>query len=54
VERGWLKMGEAAVIKEIREYNPVLFDFVLKRTLRVNGKKLSNTVFETARHFSFF
>jgi uncharacterized protein len=53
VECGWLKMGEAAVIKEIREYNPVLFDFVLKRTLRVNGKKLSNTVFETARHFRF-
>ncbi len=53
VERGRLKMGDAAVIKEIREYNPVLFDFVLKRTLRVNGKKLSHNVFETARHFRF-
>ncbi len=54
VERGWLKIDEANVIKEIREYNPVLFDFVLKRTLRVNGKRLSNNVFETARHFSLF
>ncbi len=53
VERSWLTKSEGGVMKEIREYNPVLFDFVLKRTLRVNGKKLSNTVFETARHFRF-
>ncbi len=53
VERSWLTKSEGSVMKEIREYNPMLFDFVLKRTLRVNGKKLSNTVFETARHFRF-
>lgn len=53
VERGWLTKSEGGVMKEIREYNPVLFDFVLKRTLRVNGKRMSNTIFETARHFQF-
>ncbi len=52
VERGWLKSSEGAVIKQIREYNPLLFDFVLKRSIRINGKRLGNTVFETARHFA--
>ncbi len=53
VERGWLSKSEGAVMKEIREYNPVLFDFVLKRTLRIHGKRMGNTIFETARHFRF-
>ena len=35
----------------IREYNPLLFDFVLKRHLRSNGKALSNSVFETRKFF---
>jgi hypothetical protein len=32
------------VLKEIRSHNPLLFDFVLKRHLRSNGKALSNSV----------
>jgi mannonate dehydratase len=51
VARGWLTSREGAVIKQIREYNPLLFDFVLKRSIRVKGKRLGNPVFETARHF---
>jgi predicted TIM-barrel fold metal-dependent hydrolase len=40
-----------AVCKEIRLHNPLLFDFVLKRHLRSNGKSLSRSVFETRRFF---
>lgn len=39
------------VLKEIRTYNPLLFDFVLKRTLRSNGKAFSGRVFETRGFF---
>jgi len=41
----------APVLKEIRAHNPLLFDFVLKRHLRSNGKALSKTVFETRPFF---
>jgi uncharacterized protein len=51
VERQWITESEGDVIKAIREYNPLLFDFVLKRTLRINGKSLHNQIFESARLF---
>lgn len=51
VEKGWLAKGDATVLKQIREYNPLLFDFVLKRSVRVGGKKLSDCIFETAKRF---
>jgi uncharacterized protein len=51
VERAWLKKDGASVIKQIREYNPILFDFVLKRTIRINGKRLANRIFESATTF---
>ena len=51
VERGWLGKSEGVFIKSIREYNPLLFDFVLKRTLNINGKRLANRIFESARVF---
>ena len=50
-EKGWLSKKDAVVLKQIREYNPLLFDFVLKRSVQVNGKRLSNGIFETARFF---
>ena len=31
---GVLEIGDAEALEEIREHNPLLFDFVLKRTLR--------------------
>jgi predicted TIM-barrel fold metal-dependent hydrolase len=41
----------APVLKEIRSHNPLLFDFVLKRHLRSNGKALSKSIFETQKFF---
>jgi mannonate dehydratase len=41
----------APVLKEIRAHNPLLFDFVLKRHLRSNGKALSKNIFETRPFF---
>jgi uncharacterized protein len=49
-----LKMVDAAaadVLREIRLHNPLLFDFVLKRSLRSNGKALARGVFETREFF---
>ena len=41
----------APVLKEIRSHNPLLFDFVLKRHLRSNGRALARNVFETRPFF---
>ena len=41
----------APVLREIRAHNPLLFDFVLKRHLRSNGKVLAAGVFETRAFF---
>lgn len=51
VSLGLLRESAASVLKEIRSYNPLLFDFVLKRHLRSNGKALSKVVFETRPFF---
>ncbi|MBF0382182.1 MAG: amidohydrolase family protein [Magnetococcales bacterium] len=48
---GYLDETAVPVLKEIREYNPLLFDFVLKRSLNNNGKKFGPKVFETASFF---
>lgn len=46
-------LDERAVepLRCIREHNPLLFDFVLKRVLRVGARGFSASVFDTARHF---
>lgn len=49
---GWLDPEEAPVIARIRRYNPLLFDLVLKRRLRVNGLRFADAVFETQRVFA--
>jgi len=46
-----LPENAAPVLKEIRLHNPLLFDFVAKRTLRSNGKAFSARVFETRGFF---
>jgi len=48
---GLLPERAAPVLMEIREHNPLLFDFVVKRSLRSNGKALAPRVFETRRFF---
>lgn len=51
VDRHYLRDHEADAIRIIRRHNPLLFDFVLKRTIRHNGKRFSPGVFETRRHY---
>jgi mannonate dehydratase len=49
--RGFISKDEADVLSSIRDYNPLLFDFVLKRTLRLNGNSLGFEPFQTRRFF---
>jgi mannonate dehydratase len=51
VSLGLLAAAAAPVLSEIRQHNPLLFDFVLKRSLRLKGKALPAGVFETRRFF---
>ncbi len=51
VRMGLLQQQQAAILSEVRRYNPLWFDFLLKRMLRWRGKGFSNSVFETRRHF---
>lgn len=51
VQEGLLREGEAEVLKRVREFNPLLFDFALKRNLVWRGKKFPPAVFETRRVF---
>jgi mannonate dehydratase len=41
----------APVLAEVREHNPLLFDFVLKRHLHAGGKRFPAIVFETRPFF---
>jgi predicted TIM-barrel fold metal-dependent hydrolase len=50
-ERGFIDRATAPVLSEIRRYNPLLFDFVLKRHLVVAGKRFAASVFETRPFF---
>ncbi len=50
-EWGHLPLREAKLLSEIRQYNPALFDFMLKRRLNVNGHQFATTVFETSDKF---
>jgi len=52
VDAGALDASAVPVLATIREHNPLLFDFVLKRSLRHGGRGLSKSVFDTRRHFT--
>ena len=47
VENGWLEASAAPVLMRLREHNALLFDFVLKRTLRSRGHAFADSVFAT-------
>lgn len=49
VKLGFLSKSEGESLKEIYDYNPLLFDFVLKRTLKLPGtsKSLPPSIFMT-------
>jgi mannonate dehydratase len=57
VKLGLVQQSAVPLLKYIREFNPLLFDFVLKRHLRLGrtsttaGKAFSASVFETRRFF---
>lgn len=49
---GVIEPGPASVLAAIREHNPLLFDFVLKRHLRAGNKRFPTAVFETRTFFA--
>lgn len=49
VDAGWLEPADADTLTRLRPHNPLLFEFVLKRTLAVDGVRLSPVAFETRR-----
>jgi mannonate dehydratase len=51
VEQGYIEKSAAPLFKGLREHNSLLFDFVLKRSLRAGGKRLAAGVFETRAFF---
>ncbi|WP_310447209.1 amidohydrolase family protein [Thiobacillus sp.] len=51
VRAGLLKADEAEVLHAIRRHNPLLFDFVMKRSLTWNGKQFDARCFETRAFF---
>jgi hypothetical protein len=48
---GLLDRAAVPVLQEIRKYNPLLFDFALKRLLRFEQYSFPTQVFETRRFF---
>ncbi len=50
-DEGFLNADAVEPLRRIREHNPLLFDFVLKRHLRIGKQRLSRVVFETRRLF---
>jgi predicted TIM-barrel fold metal-dependent hydrolase len=51
VRQHFLTDSQAQVLSEIRPYNPLLFDFVLKRSLVSGGQRFTPVVFESRRLF---
>lgn len=49
--RGLLPATAATVLERIRQHNPLLFDFVLKRQLSSRGQRFAPTIFETRAFF---
>ncbi len=52
VSLGLLEASAGPLLKEIRRRDQLLFDFVLKRHLRSNGKAFARSVFETRNFFA--
>jgi mannonate dehydratase len=51
-EQGFLESAKVQTLIELRRHNALLFDFVLKRHLRADGRGFAPGVFETRRAFS--
>jgi mannonate dehydratase len=48
-EAGFLSAQASRIVSTIRRYNPLLFDFVLKRSLIKGGHRFAPVVFESRR-----
>jgi len=57
ISLGWfadhdlLAADAAPVLRDLRNHNVLLVDFVLKRSLAYKGKRFANAIFETRRWF---
>jgi predicted TIM-barrel fold metal-dependent hydrolase len=51
VRGGLLRAADADVLHALRRHNPLLFDFVLKRSIGWHGRKLPASCFETRSFF---
>lgn len=51
-QAGYLEMASVEPLTAIRRHHPLLFDFALKRHLRLDGKGLAPAVFKTRGFFS--
>ncbi len=51
VDWDMLSSKDAEIMSQVRHYNPVLFDVMLKRHIKVKGKSFKASVFESRRHF---
>jgi uncharacterized protein len=51
VEMGFLERAAAPVLSAVRAHNALLFDFVLKRSLRWQGRGFADAVFQTRTFF---
>lgn len=54
VRRGYITDAEIHGLSAIRRYNFLLFDFVLKRSLRIDNKALDPEAFHTRAFFEPF
>jgi mannonate dehydratase len=52
VTRGLLGADMVEPLLQLRHHNVLMFDFVLKRNLALNGQRFANEVFETAPFFA--
>jgi mannonate dehydratase len=52
VEAGMLDAAAAALLEQVQRHNPLLFDWVLKRTIRHQGAGFSNGIFHTRDFFA--
>ena len=52
IDQDFITAAQGRILREIRRYNPLLFDFVLKRHMAAGGTRFASSVFETAGFFN--
>ncbi len=51
VAERYVTQSEATVLSAVRRYNPLLFDFLLKRHVKVGDKRFGPSVFHSRKVF---